>query len=254
MHMSLLKSLPMGMIPFFWKQENLYQAANNSVLQSRVPIALFSQEERSDELAKLQDQVPPFESRRVRETLERSYGRVVETVFQAFDFTPVASASVAQVHLATLPDGREVAVKILRPGIRAVIVNDLALLHDGDQQDDQHRGREHERLAHVAEHEVDRRRGGEQQEHRLACDLERNGERAAPAGDRQRVRAIFRETLARLGTGQSGRRKLTHAKQCRVGSQCAIDANQAGPRTAERPCTTCTTTTSRSSSETAFRN
>src|SRR6185436_4018977 len=57
----------------------------------------------ADELAKLQDQVPPFESRRVRETLERSYGRSVESIFQAFDFTPVASASVAQVHLATLP-------------------------------------------------------------------------------------------------------------------------------------------------------
>ena len=85
----------------------------------------------ADELAKLQDQVPPFDSRRVRETLERSYGASVESVFQAFEFTPVASASVAQVHLATLPDGREVAVKILRPGIRAVIVNDLALLHDG---------------------------------------------------------------------------------------------------------------------------
>ena len=85
----------------------------------------------ADELAKLQDQVPPFESRRVRETLERSYGRSVEGIFQAFDFTPVASASVAQVHFATLPDGRDVAVKILRPGIRGVIVNDLALLHDG---------------------------------------------------------------------------------------------------------------------------
>ena len=85
----------------------------------------------ADELAKLQDQVPPFESRRVRATLERSYGRSVESVFQSFDFTPVASASVAQVHLATLPDGRDVAVKILRPGIHGVIVNDLALLHAG---------------------------------------------------------------------------------------------------------------------------
>ena len=85
----------------------------------------------ADELAKLQDQVPPFDTRRVRETLERGYGRSVESVFQAFDFTPVASASVAQVHFATLPDGREVAVKILRPQIRTIIVNDLALLHDG---------------------------------------------------------------------------------------------------------------------------
>jgi ubiquinone biosynthesis protein len=85
----------------------------------------------ADELAKLQDQVPPFDSHHVRQTLERMYARPVQDVFRSFEFTPVASASVAQVHLATLPDGREVAVKILRPGIRNVIVNDLALLHDG---------------------------------------------------------------------------------------------------------------------------
>jgi ubiquinone biosynthesis protein len=85
----------------------------------------------ADELAKLQDQVPPFAPTRVRATLERTYGQSVENVFQAFDFTPIASASVAQVHLARLPDGNEVAVKILRPEIRAVIGNDLALLHDG---------------------------------------------------------------------------------------------------------------------------
>jgi len=85
----------------------------------------------ADELAKLQDQVPPFESRHVRETLERTYGKPVEAVFESFNFTPVASASVAQVHLATLPGGREVAVKILRPGIRGIINHDVALLDDG---------------------------------------------------------------------------------------------------------------------------
>ncbi|MCC6535626.1 MAG: ubiquinone biosynthesis regulatory protein kinase UbiB [Burkholderiales bacterium] len=85
----------------------------------------------ADELARLQDQVPPFASRHVRAALERTYARPVEAVFQTFDFTPVASASVAQVHLAILPDGREVAVKILRPGIEAVIAHDVALLHDG---------------------------------------------------------------------------------------------------------------------------
>ncbi len=85
----------------------------------------------ADELAKLQDQVPPFASSKVRETLERTYQRPVESVFQAFDFTPIASASVAQVHLALLPDGREVAVKILRPGIHAIIAHDIALLDDG---------------------------------------------------------------------------------------------------------------------------
>jgi ubiquinone biosynthesis protein len=85
----------------------------------------------ADELAKLQDQVPPFASHYVRDTLERTYGRPVEAVFASFEFTPVASASVAQVHLAVLPDGREVAVKILRPGITDVITHDMALLDDG---------------------------------------------------------------------------------------------------------------------------
>jgi ubiquinone biosynthesis protein len=85
----------------------------------------------ADELAKLQDQVPPFASQFVRATLERTYGKRVEEIFESFDFTCVASASVAQVHLATLPGGREVAVKILRPGIRSVITHDVALLDDG---------------------------------------------------------------------------------------------------------------------------
>jgi len=85
----------------------------------------------ADELAKLQDQVPPFSSQQVRATLERVYERPVEQVFQSFDFSPIASASVAQVHLARLSDDREVAIKILRPGIRAIINHDLALLDVG---------------------------------------------------------------------------------------------------------------------------
>jgi len=83
----------------------------------------------ADELAKLQDRVPPFDSRRVRETLERVYGRRIEEVFAAFDLTAVASASVAQVHFATLRNGTEAAVKILRPGIAGVIRHDVALLY-----------------------------------------------------------------------------------------------------------------------------
>ncbi|MEP6702649.1 MAG: ubiquinone biosynthesis regulatory protein kinase UbiB [Betaproteobacteria bacterium] len=86
----------------------------------------------ADELAKLQDQVPPFGPSLVESTLVRSYGRPVDQVFHAFDFAPAASASVAQVHFADLrmPDGevRSVAVKILRPGIGAVIAHDIALL------------------------------------------------------------------------------------------------------------------------------
>ena len=82
----------------------------------------------ADELAKLQDQVPPFPSEQAVAELERAYGKPVGEVFAAFEREPVASASVAQVHFATLFDGREVAVKILRPGIAPVIAHDIALL------------------------------------------------------------------------------------------------------------------------------
>ncbi|MBI3939091.1 MAG: ubiquinone biosynthesis regulatory protein kinase UbiB [Betaproteobacteria bacterium] len=85
----------------------------------------------ADELAKLQDQVPPFPSGTVIAILERVYGKPVGAVFSRFEPEAVASASVAQVHLAKLPDGTEVAVKVLRPGIAQVIANDLALLHVG---------------------------------------------------------------------------------------------------------------------------
>jgi ubiquinone biosynthesis protein len=82
----------------------------------------------AEELAKLQDQVPPFPSAQALIELEKAYGKPVQEVFRSFDAEPVASASVAQVHFATLPDGREVAVKILRPGIAPVINHDIALL------------------------------------------------------------------------------------------------------------------------------
>jgi ubiquinone biosynthesis protein len=82
----------------------------------------------ADELAKLQDQVPPFAAGLAIAELERAYGKPVDQVFARFDREPVASASVAQVHYATLPDGREAAVKILRPGIAPVIAHDIALL------------------------------------------------------------------------------------------------------------------------------
>ena len=82
----------------------------------------------ADELAKLQDQVPPFPSNQAVAILEESFGKPLHDVFSVFDETPVASASVAQVHFAVLPGGREVAVKILRPGISEVIGHDVALL------------------------------------------------------------------------------------------------------------------------------
>src|SRR5688572_19845953 len=85
----------------------------------------------AEELAKLQDQVPPFPAADVMAIRQRVYRRPAAEVFTEFAAEPAASASVAQVHLARLPDGCEVAVKVLRPGIARVIAGDLALLHAG---------------------------------------------------------------------------------------------------------------------------
>jgi ubiquinone biosynthesis protein len=86
-------------------------------------------EDIATELAKLQDAVPPFPWPEVAVTLERAYGKPHDQVFKSFEQVPIASASVAQVHFAVLPDGREVAVKILRPGIRPVIAKDVDVLY-----------------------------------------------------------------------------------------------------------------------------
>jgi ubiquinone biosynthesis protein len=86
-------------------------------------------EDVADELAKLQDRVPAVPWPAIAATLDLAYGRPHAEVFASFDRDPVASASVAQVHFATLPDGREAAVKILRPGIARVIAGDVALLY-----------------------------------------------------------------------------------------------------------------------------
>jgi ubiquinone biosynthesis protein len=80
------------------------------------------------ELAKLQDSVAPVPWQAVVATLDRAYGRPWDQVFTSVDELPVASASVAQVHFARLGDGREAAVKVLRPGIHRVIGGDVALL------------------------------------------------------------------------------------------------------------------------------
>jgi len=82
----------------------------------------------ADELAKLQDRVPPFDSELAVAEIERAFGRPVSEVFERFDPAPIASASIAQVHLATLPGGIEAAVKVLRPNMLPVISRDLALM------------------------------------------------------------------------------------------------------------------------------
>ena len=86
-------------------------------------------EDIADELAMLQDQVPPFESHLAVATIERSLGKPLNELFESFEETPVASASIAQVHFARLHDGQDVAIKVLRPGMLSIIDKDLALLH-----------------------------------------------------------------------------------------------------------------------------
>ena len=85
----------------------------------------------ADELARLQDRVPPFATVDVLATLQRAYGKPVDEVFKSFSREPVASASVAQVHLAELPDGTPAAVKVLRPNIATTIEKDLGLMQTG---------------------------------------------------------------------------------------------------------------------------
>jgi len=79
----------------------------------------------ADELAMLQDRVPPFPSAEARAMAETAYGSGLEEVFERFDEEPLAAASIAQVHKATLKSGEEVIVKILRPGVEAQIRQDL---------------------------------------------------------------------------------------------------------------------------------
>ena len=82
----------------------------------------------ADELSLLQDQVAPFPGSEARAIVERELNASTDTLYAQFDETPLASASIAQVHAATLHDGRAVVVKVLRPGIDAQIARDVRLL------------------------------------------------------------------------------------------------------------------------------
>lgn len=83
----------------------------------------------ADELTHLQDRVAPFDGDVARALVEAELGRSIAEAYETFDTTPLASASIAQVHAATLHGGREVVVKVLRPDIRKQIAGDIALLN-----------------------------------------------------------------------------------------------------------------------------
>ena len=83
----------------------------------------------ADELAKLQDDVPPFDSADARRIVETSLEQALDQLFSTFSHTPLASASIAQVHSARLHSGESVIVKVLRPGIEKIIRRDLALMY-----------------------------------------------------------------------------------------------------------------------------
>lgn len=85
-------------------------------------------EDIADELMHLQDRVPPFDSQLAIDLIEAQLGAKISDVFRRFDVAPLASASVAQVHAAQLKSGEEVVVKVVRPGLKPIIKQDLAWL------------------------------------------------------------------------------------------------------------------------------
>lgn len=86
-------------------------------------------EEIAADLALLQDRLPPFPGAEARAIIEAEFGQPIDRLFRSFDLVPVAAASIAQVHFAITPEGREVAVKVLRPGIAHAFRRDIDLFH-----------------------------------------------------------------------------------------------------------------------------
>jgi len=128
--------------PWFWLRGELppYPVRIRLVLEDLGPIFVkFGQilstrrdllpDDLAIELAKLQDRVPPFPGAEARALIEKAWEKPIEAELDGFDETPLASASIAQVHTARLKDGRDVVVKVLRPRIEKIIRRDIGLLY-----------------------------------------------------------------------------------------------------------------------------
>ncbi len=125
--------------PFYWREKPPRAVRIRLALEDLGPLYVkFGQilstrrdllpDDVATELSKLQDQVPPFPGEQARLIIEKTLGQSIEEAFARFDNEPLASASIAQVHAATLHDGRDVVVKVVRPGIEPRIKRDIDLL------------------------------------------------------------------------------------------------------------------------------
>ncbi len=130
------------LMPWHWfrKLETSHGARIRRALEDLGPIFVkFGQalstrrdllsEDIANELTLLQDRVPPFEGEAAQEIIEKAFKKPVSEIFKDFSVEPLASASIAQVHAATLKDGTEVVVKVLRPGVEKRVRRDLELMH-----------------------------------------------------------------------------------------------------------------------------
>jgi ubiquinone biosynthesis protein len=127
--------------PFYWRKEKEPRGERvRLALQELGPIFVkFGQmlstrrdilpEDIADALSKLQDDVAPFPGKVAQKMIETALGQPIDTIFKHFDITPLASASIAQVHGATLFTGEEVVIKVLRPKIEETIRSDIELLY-----------------------------------------------------------------------------------------------------------------------------